>query len=446
MTHDKGMGMVAENEKIRIGTALGGIARGLAADGYTLAWEWTGQALHVRVGATPAACADCLSPKAVLIQLVRGALAEAGLRVGDVQVYYPGDATGGPAAAPALTAERHRVADAVAAIEYCYEQGWTDGLPVVPPTPDRVAAMLAASGLAPEVVLGRIPERRLTIRAEQVAINAVMAGCLPAYMPAVTAAVRALLDPAFGLHGPSATTAGVAFLTIVNGPYARRIGLNSGENVFGPGNRANATIGRALRLLLLNAGAALFDRATLGHAGKYTYCLAEQEDAGWEPLHTLRGFDRHQSTVTVMAAEAPNQVNNHVANSGRELLLTFTRRMAAVGTANANSRGARPQMAVVICPEHRRTLQADGWSKADVRRFLWEHARVSVADLKRGGLLPGPVAPGDEEQRSPVTPAEADLLIVTAGGEAGRFSAVIPGWNTTAASVAVTVPITEVEG
>jgi hypothetical protein len=345
-----------------------------------------------------------------------------------------------------LTAERHRLTDPFEAIEYCYAHGWTDGLPVVPPTPALVGAMLDAAGLAPETVMGHIPERRITIRAEQVAINAVMAGCLPAYMPVVAAATRALLDPAFGLHGPSASTAGVAFLTVVNGPYARKIKLNNGENVFGTGNRANATIGRAMRLLIINSSGPTFDRATIGHPGRFTYCIAEQEETGWEPLHVLRGFDRSASVVTVMAAEAPVQVNNPSASSGEAVLRTFSRRMAAVGSANTSHMGDKPHMAVIICPEHRRTLQEQGWSKEDVCRFLWEQARVSVADLKRGGLLDGPVQPGDEEQQSPVTPTEADLLVITAGGESGRFSAIIPGWSSTHGSMAVSIPITNREG
>jgi hypothetical protein len=444
----KGGNRVDNTLELQVHEALKGVAQALSADGYRLDCQLEGDALTARVVATLDACEDCLSPKGVTAQIISVALDEANLSVAGVKVIYPGEeqASERPATDSDLTAPRHRLHDLADAIEFCYDQGWTDGLPVIPPTPGRVAAMLAASGLAAGDVLGRIPERRITLRAEQVAINAVMAGCLPAYMPVVVAAVRGLLDPAFGLHGPGASTAGVGFLTVVNGPMARAIGLNSGENLFGPGNRANATIGRALRLLLTNASGPLFDRATLGHAGKYTYCMAEQEDVGWEPLHTMRGLAPGTSAVTVMAAEAPNQVNNHTAAGGRELLMTFIRRMTVVGTFNTVSVGGKPHQAVVICPEHRKKLQAEGWSKADVRQFLWENARLSVADLKRGGLLSGPVTPADEEHTSPVTPTVEDLLILTAGGEAGGFSAVIPGWGTTQSCRAVTVPISQREG
>jgi|GEM_PF-131982 len=424
-----------------IADALAGIARALEADGYVMTLTHHlkhGGGVDVHIAATPQACADCLSPKGVLQDMIQAALSQA--KLGDVPfaIFYPGVDDGQTEEAH-LTATRYRLNDDFDAVEFCYAAGWTDGLPVVPPTPDRVSAMLTAARLEPDAVLGQIPERRITLRAEQVAINAVMAGCRPEYMPGVVAAVRALLDPAFGLHGPAASTQGVAFLTVINGPYARRIGLNAGENLFGPANRANATIGRAMRLSLLNTGAGLFDRATLGHPGKYTYCVAEQEEAGWEPLHVMRGHDPRSSTVTVLAAEAPNQVSNHVAATPEALLDSFARRMAAPGSSNAQS--GNVEMAVVICPEHRRSLQAVGWSKRDVQQYLWLHALNSVADLKRAGVLEGPVAPADEVQLRHVTPAPEDILIITAGGDAGRFSAVIPGWGAKESSRAVTVPI-----
>jgi len=344
-----------------------------------------------------------------------------------------------------LTDEQHRFPDESSATEYCIEQGWTDGLPVILPTPERVRAMLAGGDLPADALLGRIPERRISVRVEQVAINAVMAGCLPSYMPVVLAAVKGLLDPAMGLHGPAASTAGVGFLVIVNGPYASQIGLRNGENLLGPGARANATIGRAIRLLLINAGGDSFDRATLGHPGKYSYCVAEQEGADWEPLHTLRGFAAHESAVTVMAAEGPNQVNNSLATNGDDLLTALARRMIAPGSSNVND-GGNQQMVVIICPEHRRTLQAEGWSKVDVRHRLWEKARISLAERKRSFVAAGAIARGDEDAFTPVTPSPEDLLILTAGGTAGRFSAVIPGWASSRQCRAVSVKITGVEG
>lgn len=164
----------------------------------------------------------------------------------------------------ALASARIETDGPLEAIEALMERGLTDGLPVIPPTPERVEAALAAAGLAPDVVLGTVPERRRRVTAEKVAINAVMAGCRPEYLPVVAAAVRAMLEPAFGLHAPAASTAGIAPLLIVNGPYARKIGINAGQNVFGPGHRANATIGRAVRLVLQNVVGGVFDKGTLG--------------------------------------------------------------------------------------------------------------------------------------------------------------------------------------
>lgn len=329
-------------------------------------------------------------------------------------------------------------AGALAAIEYCFEQGWTDGLPVVPPTRERVAEFLAAAGLAPEDVLGTIPERSRVLTAEKLAANAVMAGCLPAYMPVLAAAVQAMCHPAFGLHGPASTTAGVGILVVVNGPVAAELGLNSGQNVFGPGARANATIGRALRLLLLNAGGSReFDRGTLGHPGKYTYVLAEHEHLGpgWEPLHVQRGLEPDQSAVTVMAAEGPNQVQNHVTRTPEGILATIADRMRALGSMNL---GGEQEMAVVICPEHHADLAAAGWTRRDVARWLAEHARRPLADLKRGGLVEGPVLPADEEKQVGAVARPQDLLVLCAGGQAGRFSAIIPGWSVRTASRSVT--------
>ena len=204
--------------------------------------------------------------------------------------------------------------DALEAIERCYELGWGDGLPLVPPTQGRVAQFLEAAGKASGEVVGEIPERRREITAGKVAANAVMAGCLPEYMPVVLAATEAMLAPPFNLVGPSSSMGGSAVLVIVNGPVAQKIGVNSRNNLFGPGNRANATIGRAIRLILMNACAAipgLFDRSVIGHPGKYTYCIAEAEsETHWNPLHVERGFKPDQSTVTVFASESPRQVRS----------------------------------------------------------------------------------------------------------------------------------------
>jgi len=320
------------------------------------------------------------------------------------------------------------------AIEFCYDQGWTDGLPVVPPTPDRVNEMVAAAGLPPDHVIGRIPERRRSLTVEQAATNAVMAGCKPAYMPVVMAALEALLDPGFSAHGPSASMAGAAMLVIVNGPYAREIGINSGLNALGQGHRANATIGRSVRLVLQNVLGGVFERSTLGHPGKYSFCIGETESANWDPLHVLRGFDRTESVVTLFACEGPTQVGNHVARTPEGILLTIADKMR--GLSSFFLKG-NLEVAIVIGPEHFNTISGAGWSKQDVREFLTKHARRSLADIKRGGLALSPVGPEDEETYRSVVKDPQDLLVLVAGGEAGRFSAIMNGWGYTDTTRAV---------
>lgn len=329
-------------------------------------------------------------------------------------------------AASPLTSQQYAVENATEAIEFCYRLGWTDGLPVVPPTESRVREFLEYAGREPHDVLGGVPDRRRVITAEKAAINAVMAGCLPAYAPVVFAALQAMSRPAFCLSGASASTGGSAILTIVSGPVAVELGINAGGNAFGPGSRANATIGRALRLVLLNVCGATpgtVDRSTLGHPGKYTYCIAEDEGTSpWEPLRVQLGFPAEVSTVTVMAAEGPHQVSNHVSNEPEGLLLTF----ADVLRATAFSGG---KYVVVIAPEHLAVLAAGGWSRRRVQEYLAANARRTIADLKRYGRLPGPIREGDEAEWRHVVQDPDDLLVVAAGGEAGGFSAIIPPWN-----------------
>ena len=341
-----------------------------------------------------------------------------------------------------LHAESFVTKDAFEAIELFYEKGWTDGLPIIPPTEDRIHSMLSTVGMEPDIIIGSIPERGRVFTAEVVAINAVMAGCMPEYFPVVVAIVAAISDPAFGLHGPTATTHGAAILTIVNGPIIRGIGLNAGQGLFGPGSRANATIGRATRLVLINAGGSHeFDRATLGHPGKYTYCIAENEDTDWIPLHVQRGFDRATSTVTVFAAEGPNQINNQSALKAESILLTLADRMSGLGTFNM---GGQTEMAVVICPEHYQTLNNQGWDKKRIQGFLYEHAVRPLSHLKKGGYIEQPVVKGDEDSLVRAVPSPDDILLIVAGGRAGRFSACIPGWVSMKACRAVTKAIREV--
>jgi hypothetical protein len=340
--------------------------------------------------------------------------------------------------------------DPVAAIEYCYQQGWSDGLPVIPPTEERVAAFLAHLDRGRDDILGMVPERQRRITVEQAVANAVMAGCLPEYAPVVVAAVEAMLQPLFNLVGPSASLGGAAILVIVNGPVAEDLQINCRYNLFGPGNRANATIGRAVRLVLMNTCGAipgLFDRSCLGHPGKYTYCIAENaEDSPWLSLHVERGLAPDASAVTVFACEGPRQVRNGLSHTPEGILTTIADVMSSLGTslttsgsvASSASGTRQGEMVIVIAAEHMHTVSRHGWSKRDIRAYLSQHARRTVADLKRGGGLPGAVEAGDEQSYVSVVERPDDLMIVAAGGDEGAMSAVIPSWGPKVSSTAVT--------
>ena len=322
-------------------------------------------------------------------------------------------------------------------IEWYYEKGWTDGLPVVPPTAQKVAAMVAALGGNAGHTECRVPPRWGGLSREVLAINAVMAGCLPQYGALVRAAMLALVEPAFNLNGVQATTHMAAPLLVVNGPARIRLGMNSGANVFGSGNRANATIGRALRLILLNVGGAWpgeLDKSTLGHPGKYSYCIAEnEEESPFEPYHVARGYSAQESTVFVMAAEPPHSVTNHVADDARGVLDSVVSAMSSFAHNNAVSAG---HCAVVLGPEHAATIAGSGWARPDVREFLWDKARVRFGDIAfdgRYGKIYNRNLPAwygrEPESLNPIVPEPAHIHIFVAGGTAGRFSAFIPGWG-----------------
>jgi hypothetical protein len=302
--------------------------------------------------------------------------------------------------------------------------------------------MLRAGGLTPEEPLGEFRFRK--VPAEKVAINAVMAGCLPAYFPVVVAGVRGLLDPAFGLHGVSSSTQSAAIIAIVNGPIAAAIGMNAGGNALGPGNRANATIGRAFRLVLMNAcgvQAGLLDRGTLGTPGRYTLCFAEDEsDARWIPFHAERGCAPGASAVTIQAGWGVHQISNHFSRTAEGILSTLADSMRSLGTSSSLGRG---ECLVLIGAEHRQTIAADGWDKKAVRQFLHAHVRRSVAAAKRAGCKPGEVTAADESEMIQFFQEPEHIHVVAVGGPAGRFSAWIPGFSSLRSSRAVTVPIPE---
>src|SRR5262249_21542870 len=263
------------------------------------------------------------------------------------------------------------------------------GRPSVPRTGARVGAMLGGAGDDPERSLGRVPPLWAEATVEKVAVNAVMAGCRPAYLPVLLAAMEALCDPAFNLYSIQATTHPVAPLLIVSGPIVGAIGLNAGPGVFGPGWQANATIGRAIRLVLMNVGGAWpgdGDMATQGQPGKYSYCIAENQAANpWAPLHVDLGFDPAASAVTVFGGEAPHNVNDHVSKTAGGVLGVVAQSMATLGS---NAKWIMPDASYVVAlgPEHAATIAADGFSKADVRRFLYETARLPLREYRRGGM------------------------------------------------------------
>ncbi len=336
-----------------------------------------------------------------------------------------------------LRSERIEVADPLGAIETYFEKGWTDGLPVIPPTEDRIWAMLEAMGKHPEDILGEIPARARKITAEKLAINAVMAGCLPVYAPVLLTMTEALCDPAFSVHGPTASTSGMGVLIIVNGPIASQIGLNARENLFGPGWRANATIGRALRLLLRNVCGAVpgvLDRSCFGHPGKFTYCIAEDEArSSWTPLHAERGIPSEESAVTLFAGESPHQVANQAASDPEAILSTIADVMTAGGRLSLSGQ----QFVVIVGGQHRRYLTDRGWIKKEIRTWLQAHAVRSREELVRAGRLDSTEASGASQRYIAVTDPE-DILVVAAGGDAGGYSVVIPGWSGRLHSQAVT--------
>ena len=321
--------------------------------------------------------------------------------------------------------------DVFAAMELFHERGWTDGLPIVPPTPDRVQQMLNSVRRDPQQVIACIPPRQGLATVEKIAVNAVMAGCLPSYLPVVIAAVQALTEDKFGLRSIQSSTHSIAPLLIVNGPAAKELNVNSGSNVFGPGWRSNATIGRAIRLILMNIGGSipgLLDKSTFGHPGKYTYCIAENESANpWEPLHVERGLPAEASAVTVFAAEAPQNISDHASGTARGILGTVAGTMITLGSSKLG------ETLLALGPEHAAIIARDGWSKADIRHFIFEHARLPLAKIKAWGeylgvsdLFPRWWNSADAHAMVPIVRRPEDIIIIVAGG-AGTRSMWVPG-------------------
>ena len=326
-----------------------------------------------------------------------------------------------------LTSERHSVADIMAAQEFYHSRNWTDGLPIVPPTADAVEACLEWAMLTPDHLIGIEPVRARHITAEKLAVNSVMAGCLPMHFPLVVTAFTAMLQEPFLLHGCTASTGGCAILTIINGPCRQELGMSGTFNALGSSDRATTAIGRAIRLALgnlLDVRPGDVDRSTLGHPGKISYCVAEdEEDSPWLPLAEERGVPQHASAVTVMSAGAPRQIMNEWTTAPEEILATF---IAEIKASMRHYSIYPGNYAMVVPPQLRTYFAAAGWSKADIRAYVYEHAlihRRDWADCGKGAVVG---SRGDTEYRALSEPN--DLLVIAAGGPAGGFGAIIPPW------------------
>lgn len=345
----------------------------------------------------------------------------------------------------ALSSEPESIAD------YLEDNRLGDGLPVVPPTLDRVSEMLEWTDYDAADVIGMVYPNGAPATAEKVAANAVMAGCRPKFFPLVIAAVRAVTRPQFNLIGLQATTHPVAPLLVFSGPLALQAGLNSGAGLFGPGVRANATIGRALRLVMLNVGGGDVgqgDKATHGQPGKYTFCIAENEVASpWEPLRVELGYPEEASTVTVVPAEAPHNIYDGWSISSETLLEIICGSIKQMGSNNAW--GMDPDMLLILGPEHAAMLARDGITKSDIQRYVFEHARTMLSDWpdvyqQKVFAVRYPERFLNVDPRTTPVPmifAPDRLLVIVAGG-AGAHSLHVPTFGTRS----LTEPITMKSG
>ena len=329
-----------------------------------------------------------------------------------------------------LKARRIELGDIEDDIETAFARGWTDGLPVVPPTPARVLNMLDGTRRAPDEVVAVVPPDLVPVTVEKVAINAVMAGCLPEYLPVVLAAVKAACTDAFNMHGLLCTTYFSGPVVVVNGPIARDLRMNSGVNCLGQGNRANATIGRALQLVVRNVGGGVpggIDRATFGGPGKISFCFAEDEAGSpWEPLSVERGFAPGASTVSLFPGHGPSAIVDQISRTPESLARSFAAKLRAVSHPKlVMGMGAM----LVVSPEHARVFGAAGWTKARLRAELDQLLLIDGSELARGagGIEEGVPAAIAQGRKLPKF-RDGDLAIVHAGGSAGMFSAIIEGW------------------
>ena len=328
-----------------------------------------------------------------------------------------------------LQARKIELAESEDIMEACFERGWRDGLPLVPPTPLRVTRMLSSTDLFADEIVGSVPPDNRPCTIEKIAINAVMAGCKPDYLQVVIAALRAALKDEFCMHGLLCTTYFSTPVMIVNGPITKQIGMNSGVNALGQGNRANATIGRALQLIVRNVGGGIpggIDRATLGNPGKYTFCFCEDEsDAEWPSLSMDRGYTREDSVVNLFAGSGVQPFVDQQSRQPESLVKNLANSLRSV--ANTRSFGMADAI-IVISPEHRRVLREGGWTKPNLKQALYDELKTPGADIIRGK---DGIAEGMPEKFKDIILnkfRDDGLHIVGAGGKAGMFSAIISGW------------------
>ncbi len=348
-----------------------------------------------------------------------------------------------------MTPEAIEARDFIEAIEEFHARGWTDGLPVIPPTAERLAEFLAHAGREAAEEIGFYDMRNRPVTVGKVAINAIMAGCLPEHLPVVIALVECLLEPGVNLHVANSSTGSLALGFIVNGPVRLALGMNCDGNVLGPGNRANASIGRALRLVQLNVmgsvggagatsahGRAILDRSTIGHPAKYVaYHIVEDEEAfpGLVPLHVTRGFTRDASVVTAFTVGNHIMLSNHFEKTPEEWIETVAHYLVGAGRLIDSGFGV-----LMVPPEAAEMFVAAGWSKQDIAAALFDRSRRSMAWVKQHGWKVGgrferggALAPGDEDRMLGVATSPDDILVVICGGPAGNFPTFIQTYSAT---------------
>jgi hypothetical protein len=328
-------------------------------------------------------------------------------------------------------------------IEKCFEGGWSDGLPVVPPYATLVDRMLGGMGWRATDVVGEIKEQGIEIRAEHLAAAAVMAGCKWEFARLLRPLGEALLAPAFNLSGVEVTTGGVAALVIVSGPVVEELGFEHRANALGANNRANATVGRfaaMVRYFCGKGGGALESHGTIGHPGRLSFCIAEHPTTVWAPFHTQLGLASEVSAVTVMSTEGPNSVNNHYGMTGTNILETIADVVASYGSTNWYYRNSG--YLIVIAPDHMALVGRD-YSREDAARFVYERAVRPTAELFRLGRLPQALAVDasvvSAATRSPMS-SMRQIHFIECGKEGGKFSAVIPRWVANRDIVSKVVP------